>query len=120
MHHLKSVDHWFLSQLKNYPHQYLLKQLLAAAMFTEFVSKDIFAVLGPMSVADSNDHAQSQKPRRFDPLQIYSPKEEYTKFYSLLLDFLKVPTRSRDYHVNETFYTTLSMFVAIFLLQDAR
>lgn len=115
-----SIDYWFLSQLENYPHQFLLKQLLAAGVFTRFISKDIFAVLGPVSVASSNDNPKSQKPRRFDPLQIYSPKEEYAKFYSIFLDFLQDSVRSKKYYISATLYATLSMFLAIFLLRETR
>lgn len=112
------VDEWLLSQLENYTHQYLFNLLLAAGTCTNFAPKDIFAILGPDSVAKVDSNPSYQRPRRFDPLQIYAPKEDYRLFYNMLSEFLKDPVRSKDYHVDPHRYATLSIFIAIFLIQN--
>ncbi|PPQ89614.1 hypothetical protein CVT25_012531 [Psilocybe cyanescens] len=112
------VDRWLHSQLENYSHQYLFCLLLAAGTYTQFASKEIFAILGPDSVAKADTDPNYQRPRRFDPLQVYSPKEEYKDFYTILSDFLKDPFRSKEYYVDEKHYATLSIFIAVFLVQN--
>ncbi|KAH9476239.1 hypothetical protein JR316_0011810 [Psilocybe cubensis] len=112
------VDQWILSRIRDYPHQYLFNLLLTAGTLTNFTTTDIFTILGPESVATMDINSSIQKPRRFDPLQIYSPKDEYKPFYSILTEFLRDASRSKDFYVGENHYATLSIYVAVFLIHN--
>jgi len=108
IHHQLAIDQWLYDQLQSYPHQFALKLLLAAGTFTNFLAPEIYTILGPTSVASG-----SQIRRRHDPLQIYSPKEEYSSFYRTLSQFIDNPMQSGIYFVRGTTYAMLSIFVTV-------
>ena len=110
-HHLSAIDNWLYEQLSSYRHQYALGLILTAGLFTDFLSEEIFEIIGPESMTDTN----FPKPRRHDPLQLYHPKSEYAGFYGILSTFLSEPSRSLNYSVGVKRYATLATFLAIYL-----
>ena len=100
-HHLPAIDSWLHIQLDNYPHSYCVGQILTAGTLTGFMSQNISLILGP--VPDS-------RPRRSDPLQIYTPQAEYNEFYGILCQFLTDPMRSEKWCVDGAKYAVLAIF----------